>query len=139
MIRTTGKLAAGAACGALFALGVAPAAQADPEAPSGQYAFSAQRGPSQRTATWTFTPCGPTCVSVDGERWLQNGQFHLNGGRWEYNGQGTMDCPVTHAPLPVSRTASFDAVTSPASGPPSRSSSAVEGRPAGWSGSGSSS
>ncbi|MEB3023674.1 hypothetical protein [[Mycobacterium] crassicus] len=111
MIRTTGKLAAGAACGVLFVLGTAPAAQANQEAPAGRYTFSAQHGPSQRTATWTFTPCGPTCVSVDGERWLQNGEFHLAGDRWEYKGQGTMDCPVTHAPLPVSKTASFDAVT----------------------------
>lgn len=111
MIGTTGKLAVGAACGVLFGIGAAPPAQADPEVPSGPYAFSAQHGPSQRAATWTFTPCGATCTTVDGERWLQNAEFHLNGGRWEYSGQGSMDCPADHTPLPVSRTAGFDAVT----------------------------
>lgn len=111
MIGTTGKPAVGAACGLLFALAVIPVALADPGMPSGQYTFTAQHGPSQRTATWTFTPCGAGCTSVNGERWLQNGQFHLNSGRWEYSGNGTMDCPVDHTPLPVSKTASFDAVT----------------------------
>lgn len=108
MIGTRGLLAIGAA---LLATGFAPAAQAEPAVPSGQYAFSAQHGPAQRTATWTFTPCGPTCTSLDGERWLQNGQFHLNGGRWEYSGQGTMECPVDHTPMPTSKTVSFDAAT----------------------------
>ncbi|MDD7814669.1 hypothetical protein PP713_19055 [Mycobacterium sp. CSUR Q5927] len=111
MMRRWGKLAAGAACGVLVAIGATPAAHAEPEVPSGQYAFSAQHGPSQRSATWTFTPCGPTCTTVDGERWLQNADFHLNGGRWEYSGRGSMDCPVDHTPLPVSKTVSFDAVT----------------------------
>lgn len=111
MIGTTGKRAGAAAGALLFALGAPPAAQADPEVPSGPYAFTAQHGPSQRAATWTFTPCGPDCTSVDGERWLQNAQFHLNGGRWEYTGGGSMDCPVDHTPLPVTKTVSFDAVT----------------------------
>ena len=111
MTGTTGKLAVGAACVTLLALGTPAAAQADSEVPSGPYGFSAQNGPSQRTATWTFTPCGPACTSVDGERWLQNAEFHLNGGRWEYSGGGSMDCPVNHTPLPVSKTVSFDAVT----------------------------
>lgn len=111
MIGTTGKLAVGTACAALLAIGATPTAQADAVVPSGRYAFSAQHGPSQRAATWTFTPCGPTCTTVDAERWLQNADFHLNGGRWEYTGQGSMDCPVDHSALPVSKTVSFDAVT----------------------------
>ena len=111
MIGSTGKRVVGAACVALFALGAPPAAQAAPEVPSGPYAFTAQHGPSQRAATWTFTPCGASCTTVDAERWLQNAEFHLNGGRWEYNGRGSMDCPVDHTPLPVSKTVSFDAVT----------------------------
>ncbi|WP_131813109.1 hypothetical protein [Mycolicibacter heraklionensis] len=111
MIGITGKRAVGAVCGLLFALGAPPVAQAAPEVPSGPYSFTAQHGPSQRTATWTFTPCGATCTTVNAERWLQNAEFHLNGSRWEYSGRGSMDCPVDHTPLPVSKTVSFDAVT----------------------------
>lgn len=111
MVGISGRLLVGAAGAALVALGTAPAAQADAEVPSGPYTFTAEHGPSQRTSTWTFTPCGPTCVTVDGERWLQNAEFHLNGDRWEYSGRGSMDCPVDHTPLPVSKTASFDAAT----------------------------
>lgn len=115
MIGTTRKLAAGAVCGALIGVGAAllsqPTVHADPEVPSGPYTFTAEHGPSQRTATWTFTPCGTTCTTLNGERWLQNADFHLAGGRWEYSGRGSMDCPVDHSPLPVSKSASFDAVT----------------------------
>ena len=111
MIGARSKLAVGAAGAVLIVVGATPSAQADPDVPSGRYSFTAQHGPSQRTATWTFTPCGPHCTTVDGERWLQNADFHLNGDRWEYTGQGSMDCPVDHTPLPVSKTVSFDAAT----------------------------
>lgn len=115
MIDTTRRLTTGAVCAIVLGVGSSllpqPLAGADPEVPSGPYAFTAQRGPSQRTATWTFTPCGATCTTVDGERWLQGAEFHLVGSRWEYSGGGSMDCPVDHRPLPVSRTASFDATT----------------------------
>ncbi|MEO6793013.1 MAG: hypothetical protein ABI253_08285 [Mycobacterium sp.] len=115
MFGTTRRLAVGAVCGLLVGVGASllpqPTAHADPEVPSGPYAFTAEHGTSQRTATWTFTPCGATCTTLNGERWLQNADFHLNGSRWEYSGRSSMDCPVDHSPLPVSRSASFDAAT----------------------------
>lgn len=121
---TTGGLAVGrgavlnagcaalSACAVLIGSTVAPA-HADPEVPSGRYTFTAKArsGPAQRAATWTFTPCGAACTTVNGEQWLQNADFHLVGSRWEYSTRGTMDCPVDHTPLPVSKVASFDAAT----------------------------
>lgn len=111
------RLTVGAVCAVLIGAGAAPLLQppahADPEVPSGPYAFTAkaQNSPAQRTATWTFTPCGPTCTTVNGEGWLQNAEFHLSNGRWAYRTQGSMDCPVDHTPLPVSKVVSFDAAT----------------------------
>jgi hypothetical protein len=91
----TRKLAVGAVLvGA--AIGLAGTASADPL--SGNYTGTVTDGGGHyregKTATWTFTPCGPDCTRLGGPTATEPLELHLQGDTWTGNNPGS-SCTTT--------------------------------------------
>lgn len=64
-------------------IGLAGPASAEPLSGTYTALFSGNNGSSQ-TMTWTFTPCGPDCTTMDNGR-----ELHLQNGIWSGSTPGT--------------------------------------------------
>ncbi|MDT5014440.1 MAG: hypothetical protein QOD39_600 [Mycobacterium sp.] len=91
-------------------------ANAAPETPSGAYQSTEHfPGEADRSGTWHFSPCGPTCTVLTnadgaGSAYYHNWKFTLNNGSWTYSGQQQSPC-FQGGTAPIAIEASFDANT----------------------------